>query len=234
MRKLVIRILLFVIFLLLASLSVPEEGLAQNVKTTSQKNMKGRVVQTPYIDYEDFQSSSLGGGGQGKIRKDASGFLSGRTFRDILSVPSIDEAIHLLGKPKATDRNSFSDGGGTAVLQYEEGTFFEYRKYENGTFALLEFQLWDANWSLKIGETKLRPGMEIDSLSSAVHQSIREGTYPDGADVDGIGIIRIAKPGAARNDEAMLLQDGKAQITVHVNREEGIVEVVRFTRLGPW
>lgn len=225
-----------VIFLAAASFVMPRTAMAQTTKVAERKNMQGQIVRTPYIALDELQSSfieekAVSGKTVGSNAKES---LSSKTFREILEISSIDEAVRLLGEPRTIERDEFSDGEWAATLRYGEGTFFDYRKYEDGTISLLEFQLCGTDWSLKVGGTRLRTGMSTDSLSQAVRQSISKGSYPEGTGVDGIGVIHIAKPSTAEGGQVELIQEGKAQITVHVNRKSRVLEVVRFVRLGPW
>ena len=217
-------------------ISLAETGAVQ---AQTEKTVQGQHDPTPYISYAEFRDISASKGQRtisSKSLRDTTNLARGGqvVLQELLSVSSLDEVIRILGQPKAIDRDEFPDGGWAATLQYEGGTMFDYQKFEDGTIALLELQLWSSDWSLKVGEKELRPGMRIDSLSSVVRQSIQEGSYPKGANVDGIGSIHIAKPGTAKGGNVTLLKNGKAEITVHVNTESGTVGVVRFARLGPW
>lgn len=239
MKKLVQPVALSVVILALSGLTLPKLTLAQTEKVLQRKDMHGQTVPTPYISYDEFRNISAS-----KEQKAVSSKSLQNTtdparggqvvLQELLSVSSLDELIRILGEPKTIDRDEFPDGGWAATLQYEGGTMFDYQKFEDGTIALLELQLWSSDWSLEVGEKELHPGMKIDSLSSVVRQSIQKGSYPKGANVDGIGSIHIAKPGTTKGGNVTLLQNGKAEITVHVDTESGTIEVVRFARLGPW
>lgn len=238
MKKLIQYVEIFVILFAVLGIAAPKLTTAQAVRVLQRKDMKGQTVRTTYIRYADFKDlSSITNKSitQESSSGTTSGFSSGQVpLRELLSVSSLDEAIRILGEPKTIDRDEFSDGGWATTLRYEGGTMFDYRKFEDGEIALIEFELWRSNRALEIGEMELCPGMNIDGLSPAVRQSISEGSYPEGANVDGIGAIQIATPGSTKGEKVEFLQGGKAQITVHVNREKGTVEVLRFTRLGPW
>lgn len=236
MKSLILNAVSVAVLIAVIGMASLEGASAQTTSLAKQENMQGKVVEIPYITYRDFQSSSLKGEAalSETQRTDTSGFLNGKTVHELLSVSSLDEAIQFLGEPRTIEKENFSDGDWVATLRYDEGTFFDYRKYKDGALALLEFELWTSPWSLKVGGARLRPGMRTDRLSVAVRQSIREGSYPEGADVDGIGAIAIAKADSREGEDTELVQDGKAQITVHVNSKTDTVEIVRFTRLGPW
>jgi len=239
MKKSIQSVALSVFILAVSGLTLPKLALAQAEKVLQRKDMHGQTVQMPYISYAEFHDISASKGQKeisSKSLRDTTNLARGGqvVLQELLSVSSLDEVIRILGQSKTIDRDEFPDEGWAATLQYEGGTMFDYQKFEDGTIALLELQLWGSDWSLKVGEKELRPGMKIDSLSPVVRQSIQEGSYPKGANVDGIGSIHIAKPGTAKGGNVTLLQNGKAEITVHVNTESGTVEVVRFARLGPW
>lgn len=215
----------FVSMLVFAGLAGTGVVQAQTKKVFQRKDVHGQAVQTPYITYEEFRSVLVRTpGGQVPLRK-------------LLSVSSLEEVSRLLGQPESIERNEDPDDKSfSAKLHYEGKTTLEYVATSDGkTVSLSSIKLWSPGWSLKIGDTNLHPGMEVDSLSPAVRQSISAGSWFSEHGIDHFGSVDVMKPGAAAKAagraEEKLLQRGKAEFAVHIDRKAGTVEVVQFTRI---
>lgn len=216
-----------------SAFGVGGEALSQTGKMHQSKGIHGQTEKTPYLTSAELRGISVQTK-EANARNLSHAKSADFTLDALLSPSSLREVTEILGEPQSTDRDNFPEGGWAVTLKYEGGTMFDFRKYEDGTFALLEFQLWRSPWSLTVGGGTLHPGMPVDSLSPEVQQSIRKGTYPQGAEVDGIATIHIAKKNSAKSGSPTLVQDGKAEVTLHVDRKQRVVKVVRFSRLGTW
>jgi len=199
-------------------LAMPQLAAAQTSKLVEKTDMIGQTIQTPYINYNEYQNISV----NGRV-----------TFRKLLTVQSVREAVNRIGKPDSTRRTVAPDGQFTSYLYYRGGTTMKFRKFADGTIGLQSMESRSPEWSLIVGGTDLRPGMPVDRLSPAVRKSLQKRTTSDDPDLDHFSVVHIAKPGSAKSGDVELLQDGKAQILVYVNAETGIVERIRFSRLGP-
>ena len=107
-----IRHVLLVSTLVLASLAK-----AGFVQAQTEKTVQRQHDPTPYISHAEFQSSSVGGE---PVSRKSSG--SQPTFRDILTVASLDEVTRRFGEPTSTEYNRFPGGSSTdyvATLAYE-------------------------------------------------------------------------------------------------------------------
>lgn len=203
---------------LIVVLVSPNEAEAQTEKKLQYEDMHGQTVQTPYISYDVYQSITV----NGRI-----------PFRKLLSVSSVDEIIRSLGKPETIDRQEFSGRERFGAVLHYEGATVEYDRYEGGVSGITSIEIRSPDWSLTVGGTKLRPGMSVDRLSPAVRESLQKDTTFDDPKIDSFGIVHITAPDLGKSGEVKLLQDGRSQITVHVNEESNTIVMVRFGRLGP-
>jgi hypothetical protein len=199
-------------------LTTPDLAAAQTSKLVEKTDMSGQAVQTPYINYNEYENISV----NGKI-----------AFRDLLSASSVDEIIQYLGQPKTIDRHEFAGRERFGAELHYEGATVEYDNYEGGVSGITSIEIRSPGWFLTVGSKTLRPGMTADRLSPAVRKSLQKRTTSDDPNLDRFSVVHIAKPGSAKSGDVELLQDGKAQITVYVNAVTGTVERIRFSRLGP-
>lgn len=217
--------------LIIVVLSVPGTAPAQATNLHEQTTAEGATIQTPYVTYEEFEAASLGPSGNGKtLSKDAAETV---TLGDLFAVSSLDEIVQLLGEPETVDRQEFSDGQRLRATLHYEGMRIEYDRYEDGTSGVTTIQVRSSDWSLKVGGTKLHPGMSVDQLTPTVRESFQEDTTFDDPALDSFSVIHIAKPDSGKSGQVELMQEGRAQISVHANDETRTVEMVRFARLGP-
>lgn len=214
------RRLTLLAMLTIASFSSQEIVLGQTEKVLQREGMHGQKVQTPYVSYDEFQSATV---------NSTSGKVS---IGEILNVPSLEKVTQVLGDPKSVKRNEDpNDGSFTVWLYYEGRTTLKYHGFEDGTLGLSKIELQSPGWSLVVGGTRLYPGMGIRELSPAVRGSISEVSSSKEAEVDGIGVVGIAEPEAAKSGSVELLQGGRADIAVHVDKGTGTVRYIRFGRI---
>lgn len=154
------------------------------------------------------------------------------TFGNLISVSSIDEVKRVFGEPDTYTHDSPFGRDVLAFLTYE-GLRLEYVRHNKGApkskYKLRELELASPDWSLAIGNTRLRPGMTADQLSSAVRQNLDRDF---GESVDAFGSIAITKPGTAKQAKRggeLEMANGDAAIQIEVNRDT--VDVVRFKRV---
>lgn len=192
---------------------------AQTEKTVRQENVRGNSEQKPYITREEFQSIA--------VRSPKGEVL----LKRLLTISSVEEVTRLLGGPKKIERNDFSDTNSfDGWVHYERGTTLEYYGFPNGTSRLTTMELRSSGWSLTVGKTKLSPGVEVAKLSSTVQKSIQPGSSLKTSGIDGTGTIYIAGPSTKK--EAPELPEGvKSHISIHLNRTEGVIRVVRLSRI---
>lgn len=214
------RLTLLVVILTIASFSGQGIVFGQTEKVLEREGMHGQTVRTPYVSYDEFRSATVSS-------------TSGKAgFQEILTVPSLEKVTQLLGEPKSVKRNEDpNDESFTVWLCYEGETTLKYHGFEDGTLGLSEFELQSPDWSLAVGGTRLSPGMSIRELSPAVRGSISEVSSSKGAKVNGIGVVGIAEPEAAKHGAVTLLQGGRADIAVRVDQEAGTVKSIRFGRI---
>lgn len=236
MSKQICLVASLAIFLAFGGGVKPRIVLAQTTKLAEQTNMQGQAVRTPYITHGELQSISLESGAvSGKTRSGKTHAEPSRqvNFGKLLSVSSLDEIVQLLGEPETVDRQEFPDGQRLGATLHYEGMRIEYDRYEDGTSGVTTIQVRSSDWSLKVGGTKLHPGMSVDQLTPTVRESFQEDTTFDDPALDSFSVIHIAKPDSGKGGQVELMQEGRAQITVHANDETRTVEMVRFARLGP-
>jgi hypothetical protein len=153
------------------------------------------------------------------------------TLGDLLSISSLDEAIHLFGKPETLTHESPYGQNILAFLSYE-GFRLEYIKYNkddpDSKYELRKLELTSPVWSLTVNGTKLQPGMDASQLSPTVRQTLdRDFSKSE----DAFGAIVVAKPGTAKQAKQcgkLEAMKGGGAIQIWVNG--GIVDNVRFHR----
>ena len=220
----------FVIFISILIPFLPKSTLAQTDKVLQREDVYGQAVRTPYISYDEYQGMSVGSQLSTKEGSDKS--TNRQVFFDeLLSISSLDEVVRRLGKPKSIDRNVFPDGERFIATLDFGGMTLKYAKRKDGNVRLTTLEMRSPDWSLKVGGWELRPGMAVDHLSSAVQQSIKGDTFLGEDDVDGVAVIRVAKPGAAGGKNVKIMEGEQTQVSVHVDKSTGTVKVVRFHRI---
>jgi len=221
MNKLIYIIILFVTL----GIPLPEVGFSQTKKVL-QTEEQGLTVATPYITRSEYKSISI----QDSSDLSKSGSREHASFPNLLSVSSLDAIVKLFGTPESVDRNDFPDGTRfTATLNYD-GMMLKYVRRKEGRVRLNTMEIRSPKWGVDVGGTVLRPGMSIDQLSPEVRASIDDDTFLGEEEVDGVGEVRVARSKRIE-DRGETLSKNRAQITIHVNREAGTVEVVRFHRI---
>jgi hypothetical protein len=203
----------FVFVLLVSSLAG-----AGCVQAQTEKTVHGQNGRTPYISYNEFQNTSVGGG-------IAPGKSSGprTTFKDILAVASLKEVTRHFGEPTSTEYNRFPEGSSTdyTVDLIYDGIKLKYRKRAGG-IKLETMVITSEDRFLKVGRVKLQPGMSTDSLSAVMRKEI-EG------DGDGVVGVKVARPGKSRDIRSV--RDSHTEIQIWT--EESTVREVRFHRIAP-
>lgn len=215
MKKRILAIVFIIILFSMGDLIVPKLAVAQTQKLAERKGMHGQIIQTPYITYPEFQSTSVGG--EEIISKSSEESV---TFSDIVSVSSLDEVIRLFGEPKHFNRATFPDGKTVRADLNFGGMKMEYIKVSGSSyFRLRELKVTSPEWSLTVGEKELCPGMAVNQLSPPVRKS---------------GYVYVAKQGTAkkakRNGE-LEMTDTRTQITFEIDKERGTVKTIRFHQM---
>jgi len=221
--------ILTAVALIMVGFGLPKASLGQTEKVLQRKDVHGQSAQTPYISYSEYQGISLTRQGlSGKSLKKSSDDL---VLSTLLSVSSLDEIVSYLGEPESIERNMFPDGERfIATLEYG-GITLKYAKRKDGNVKLTTIEMRSPNWAIGVGGTELRPGMRIDQLSPAVQQSINGDTFLGEDDVDGVGVIRVAEKGKAKEGNVKLIEGKQPQVSVHVDRDTETIKVVRFHRI---
>jgi hypothetical protein len=193
----------------------PKTAIAQTQKLAERKGMHGQIIQTPYITYTEFQSTSVG-------REEITSKSSEKslTFSDIVSVSSLDEVIRLFGEPKHFNRATFPDGKTVRADLNFGGMKMEYIKVSGSSyFSLRELKVTSPEWSLTVGEKELCPGMSVNQLSPLVRKS---------------GYMYVAKKGTAKNAKRsgeLEITDARTQITFEIDEDTGTVKTIRFHQI---
>jgi len=218
------------VLLLIGGAAAPASAAGQAVKLHEHVTSQGETVQTPYITYDEYQAMSVDSQMSPKEGSDKS---TNRqvVFDELLSISSLDKVVRRLGKPKSIDRNVFPDGERFIATLDFGGMTLKYAKRKDGNVRLTTLEMRSPDWSLKVGGWELRPGMAVDHLSPAVQQSIKGDTFLGEDDVDGVAVIRVAKPGAAGGKNVKIMEGEQTQVSVHVDKSTGTVKVVRFHRI---
>jgi hypothetical protein len=211
------RLVLLVSTLVLASLVGVRPVQAQTEKALQQ----GQVDPIPYISHAEFQNVSVGGTGSGKSSS------SQTTFRDILAVTSLEEVTHHFGEPTSTEYKRAPKGISTDYIVYMKynGISFKYRK-RGGKIRLETMAITSKDRFLRIGGMRLRPGMNIDSLSAVIQKAIED-------DSDGVIGIKVARPGKSKDDQSILDSHTSIQIWTSKDQKRSTVKEVRFHRIAP-
>ncbi|MCS3758182.1 hypothetical protein [Salinibacter ruber] len=217
------------VLLAMTVLTLPESTWAQTGKVLQRKDMHGQSTQTPYISHSEYKGISIKR--QGPSGKSFKKSTDGLVLGAILSVSSLGEIVSVLGEPESIDRNVFPDGERfIATLEYG-GMTLVYAKRKDGNVKLTTLEMKSSDWLIEVGGTELQPGMRIDQLSPAVQQSINGDTFLGEDDVDGVGVIRVAEKGKAKEGNVKLMEGGQPQVSVHVNGDTETIKVVRFYRI---
>jgi len=215
--------------LVMALFGSPETSLSQTEKVLQRKDIHGQYDQTPYISHSEYKGISLVR--QGPSSKSLKKSSDGLVLNALLSLSSLDEIFSALGEPESIERNMFPDGERfIATLEYG-GMTLKYAKRKDGNVKLATVEMRSPDWAIEVGGTELRPGMRIDQLSPAVQQSINGDTFLGEDDVDGVGVIRVAEKGKAKEGNAKLIGGKQPQVSVHVNKDTETIKVVRFHRI---
>lgn len=193
-------------------------GGAGCVQAQTEKTVRGQHGPTPYISHAEFQDISVGGGTvSGKSSS------SRPTFRDILTVASLDEVARRFGEPTSIEYNRFPEGSSTdykAILTYD-GMKLWYRKIR-GKVRLQTMVITSEDRFLRVGGVKLRPGMSTDSLSAVMRKAVED-------DDDGVAVLRVERPGKSENLRSV--QDSRTKVSVEVDKRNHTVKEVKFNRI---
>lgn len=188
------------------------------VQAQTEKTVQGQYSATPYISHTEFQSSSVGGGtASGKSSS------SRTTFRDILTVASLDEVTRRFGEPTSTEYKRAPE------IDYIEyivtidygGINLEYKKIR-GEIKLQTMVITSTDRFLKVGGVKLRPGMSTDSLSAVMRKEVED-------DDDGVAAMRVARPGESEDPRS--IPNGRPAIAIEVDKRSGTLKKIRFSRI---
>ena len=191
---------------------------AGGVQAQTEKTVQGQYSATPYISHAEFQNISMGGE---TVPGKSSG--SRTTFRDILTVVSLEEVSRRFGEPTSTEYNRFPEGSSTdyvVTLMYD-GLKIKYRKIR-GEIKLQSMVITSEDRFLKIGGVKLRPGMSTKSLSSVMRKEVED-------DDDGVAAVRVAKPGKSENPRS--IPNGQPAIAIEVDKGSNTLKKIEFSRI---
>jgi hypothetical protein len=201
----------------------PGEGLAQTENVLRyQQEAGGQVVQSLYISHEEFRAVTIHGPGGSSL------------LHELRAVASLSVVTRRLGEPRSIERNDDAeDKSFFASFHYGGGTTLQYNGLEDGNVVLRRIELKSPDWGLEVGEKVLRPGMNINQLSTAVRQSLEEETPNASLETGASTNIVLAKPGAKATGtgNAKLVQDGRENLLVRVDREAGTVKEIEYVRL---
>ena len=188
------------------------------VQAQTEKTAPGQYGPTPYISHAEFQNISMGGE---TVLGKSSG--SRTTFRDILTVASLEEVSRRFGEPASTEYNRFPEGSSTdyvVTLMYD-GFEIKYRKI-SGEIKLQSMVITSEDRFLKIGGAKLRPGMSTKSLSSVIRKEVED-------DDDGVAAVRVAQPGKSENPRS--IPNGQPAIAIEVDKSTNTLKKIEFSRI---
>lgn len=195
---------------------------AQVHKTFQRTDLHGNTARTPYVTYEEFQSSELRSPeGQAELR-------------NLLSVSSTEEVKRRLGDPESIKRREDpNDASFTVWLRYGENTTMKYHGFPDGTLGLTSVELHSSGWSMTVGGTELRPGASIDGLSSAVRKTVEpeSSSKKEGRDGKETGAVYIADPKAGKSGGVEPLKNGMTQFNYQVDPKTKTITVVRLSRI---
>jgi hypothetical protein len=190
------------------------------VQAQTKKKVPGQHDPTPYISHAEFQNISVGG-------ELISGKSSGSqpTFRDILTVASLEEVTRHFGEPTSTEYNRFPEGSPTdyVVSLTYDGLKLEYRKTRE-EINLQTMVITSTDRFLKVGGLKLRPGMSSDSLNAVMRKAIHD---------DGEGFFRVAPPGKSEDPHSIRDSETTIKLWAEKDTENSIIKKLRFHRIAP-
>ncbi|WP_141491593.1 hypothetical protein [Longimonas halophila] len=212
----------WIVACMLCLVSVP--GYAQDVDVFRSEDMHGQTSERPYISYGYLQAVLIG-----RDDADVQTLDRGLVFQELLEVSSVDDIINMLGEPVSVDETRR-----TTTLNYE-GARIEYYEHDGST-GVINIEIDGCDWSLTVAGTRLYPGMDVEALSPSVQAGRKAGDTStfDAQDIDSFVAIPIAAPDSGRRGAPEMMQEGRAQFLLFANDETDVVEMIRFTRLGPW
>jgi len=194
-----------------ASVAPVQEACAQTEKTMLYEDMHGQQTRSPYITQQEFESILIGG----KAR-----------LGELLTVESVDEAIHLLGPPNSRDVVEIN---ATSYLEkvdlVYDGFSITYLKTTIGTF-LVELKTTTSRWPVHFGETTVSPGMSTNELSEAVRSSAQASKSDSATSL--LSIKLGPSEATSRGEEEM---KEHTSIVIKVNEEGGKVVSFRIHRV---
>jgi len=185
----------------------------------TEKTVSGHYGPKPYISHAEFQNISVGGGTSDKSSSTRT------TFRDILTVASLDEVTRRFGEPTSTEYKKFP---GVDYIEYlsimsYDGSKFWYKKVR-GEIRLQTMVITSEDRFLMVGGIKLRPGMSADSLSAVMRKAVED-------DDDGVTVLRVARQGKSENPRS--IRDSRTKVSIEVDKGTHTVKKVKFNRIVP-
>ena len=191
---------------------------AGGVQAQTEKTVQGQYSATPYISHAEFQNISVGGG---PVSDKSSSTRT--TFRDILTVASLDEVTRRFGEPTSTEYKKFP---GVDYIEYlaimsYDGSKFWYKKVR-GEIRLQTMVITSTDRFLRVGGVKLRPGMSADSLSAVMRKEVED-------DDDGVAVLRVARQG--KSEDPRSIQDSRTKVSIEVDKGTHTVKKVKFNRI---
>ena len=188
------------------------------VQAQTEKTVRGQHGPKPYISHAEFQNISVGGG---PVSDKSSSTRT--TFRDILTVASLDEVTRRFGEPASTEYKKFP---GVDYIEYlaimsYDGSKFWYKKMR-GEIRLQTMVITSEDRFLRVGGIKLRPGMSADSLSAVMRKAVED-------DDDGVAVLRVARQG--KSEDPRSIQDSRTKVSIEVDKGTHTVKKVKFNRI---
>lgn len=152
------RCLVLALITLGASVAPVRVACAQTEKTMLHEDMHGQPVRSPYITPSEFENIRVGG----KARLGA-----------LLTVASIDGAIRRLGPPNSRDVVEINAGYFVELVHLVyDGLELSFLITDTKTY-LVKLKTTSSEWPVRIGGTKVSPGMPASRLSETVRNAAR-------------------------------------------------------------
>lgn len=186
----------------------------QTEKTLQRADVQAQSVQSPYITYSEFKNISIDGQG---------------SMRELLTVRSVDQAVHILGKPKERDIVEITSGG------YKESTTLVYEGLKityleaAGDVHLEQVEVTSADHFLQIGDRKVHPGMSQSKLSSPLQKELSQAKAGEKKDGMHTTILTDQKGGKESKRGNRILEH--TEIRIEMDEESGEVRSVVFSRV---
>lgn len=185
---------------------------AQTRKLALRKDAVGESRKEPYITHREFRTSKITGD------RYAKGGRRNLSVNKILTLPSLDSLTQYLGSPEEMSKGSPYGESVLAYINYK-GLELEYVKAKGSAYRLRELKITTPEWHFTVNGTRLRPGLEAQSLDDSVRRR---------------GHMLIAAPGAAGKAETggeLEVMEGHSSIQIDIDEKTQEIKEVRFHRM---